>query len=148
MAEMVEIPDNGGIKLSVKLGTHRGMFWKAWTIGLAYAAIGLCLVLQSSRFERTPSYYNLLVILSAQVWGGIYLVCACTLLGWAIVKPKHEGWAIAAHTLPITLSFCWLAAFIVRYVTDDSTTIVNVVSWSVFFIMLVRSILVVTGEAR
>lgn len=112
-------------------------------MSVTFTAIGLALTLQPDRFANTPSYANLLVITGQMVWGLIYLGCAA-LLGMSLLPlPRRHKWtiAVAAHTVSIALTGFWLAAFVVRYVTDEGTTIVNVASWSVYFALLVRSVL-------
>ncbi len=112
-------------------------------MSIAYTAIGVTLILQPSRFAKTPSYGNLLMLLDQATWGVIYLAVAA-LLGLSLTAlPRRRKWtaAVIAHTAAIALTATWLAAFVVRYLTDTGTTIVNVVSWSVFFALLVRSVL-------
>lgn len=111
------------------------------TVVVAYVAIGVGLTLQPSRFSRTPSYANLLLFAPAEVWGCAYLGVAALLLAWrfthATIPSRWLG--VGAHTLAVILTLWWLAAFIIRYWTDDATTIVNVVSWSVFLSLVLRS---------
>ena len=112
-------------------------------MSVVFAAIGVGLVAQPCRFANTPSYANLLEIVGPLFWGVTYLVCAA-LLGLSLLPlPRRWGWVVAvvAHTASIALTGSWMAAFIVRYLTDDGTTIVNVASWGVFLALLVRSVL-------
>lgn len=119
---------------------HLSAFW-LWPGGAivpAFLVIGLSLLLQGSRYSRTPSYAILLDLLPAQVWGVVYLVVAVLFTVYLAVYPSR--WlAIVAHTVGITLISWWLIAFIVRYFTDGATTPVNVVSWAVYLFILVRS---------
>lgn len=108
-----------------------------YTVVLAFAAIGLGLVLQPARFGETPSYANLLHFAPAEVWGAVYLSVAGLLLVWRLIQRQWIG--VAAHTLASILTLWWLMAFVVRYFTDDATTIVNVVSWTVYLSLVVRS---------
>lgn len=106
----------------------------------AFTAIGLALVVQPSRFANTPSYANLLAVLPAQAWGGLYLGAAALKLA-SILNYRLRTLVVVTHTVGISLVLAWLGAFIVRFVTDDGTTIVNPVSWSVFLYLVVRSAL-------
>lgn len=102
-----------------------------------YLLIGLALILQRDRFANTPAYANLITILTAPTWGCIYTFAAL-LMGVSIVLPKVRLLAIVAVTFAMALTVAWLFAFIVRYLTDDGTTVVNVVSWSVFLTILIH----------
>jgi hypothetical protein len=119
--------------------------WSARIIMAAYLAIGLGLLVQPSRFTRTPSYANLLILAGAPTWGILYLLSALSLALWLGLQPtqpyepNQPRWGIAAHMIPIALTAGWLIAFVVRYLSDTATTIVNVVSWSVFLALLGHS---------
>lgn len=113
-----------------------------YTISTAYSAIGLGLMAQPSRFARTPSYANLLQFAPARAWGAAYLLIAVLLVAWRLthrVPSVSRRLGVAAHTLATSITLWWLAAFVVRYATDDATTIVNLVSWSVFLSLVIRS---------
>ena len=97
-------------------------------VGVAFLVLGTDLLVQPDRFERTPSYANLLDILPQAIWGAIYLTAATILIG-SIVMRHHRPFAVLAHTVAFCLVATWLTAFVVRWVTDDATTIVNVMSW-------------------
>jgi hypothetical protein len=103
-----------------------------------FTAIGVTLLLQPARFANTPSYANLLAVLPAWAWGAIYLVTA-VLNVWSILDYKARVLVVVTHTVGISLGAAWWAAFIVRYATDNGTTIVNPVSWTVFLYLMIRS---------
>lgn len=105
---------------------------------LAYTLIGVGLLAQPDRFSRTPAYGNLIRVFPATTWGMLYLVAAAGLGLWMWGR-LPAWWGIAVHTAAIMLVGGWLLAFIVRWVTDDSTTIVNVASWSTFLLLTLRS---------
>jgi ABC-type proline/glycine betaine transport system permease subunit len=105
-------------------------------IPLVMIGIGLCF--QPLRFQRTPSYANLLNIAPAQAWGALYLIVAVLLVSW-MVRRAPQWWGIAVHTIAVMLTAGWLGAFIVRWLTDDATTIVNVASWTVFLSLVIKS---------
>lgn len=107
------------------------------TLIAVYIAIGVGLTLQPYRFSNTPSYHNLLVFAPSEVWGVMYLLVAALLVAWRLVQPQWLG--VVAHTAAVILTSWWLIAFVIRYATDDGTTIVNVVSWSVFLSLIARS---------
>ncbi len=108
------------------------------TLIAAYLVIGVGLTLQPERFANTPSYANLLVFARSQVWGVMYLLVAALLIGWRL-SPKARWLGVLAHTAAITLTAWWWVAFVVRYATDDGTTVVNIVSWGVFLTLAARS---------
>lgn len=107
-------------------------------IVVAYSMFGVFLWAQPSRWARTPSYANLLQLLSQQTWGSIYLVAAGLLLG-AFFGSNARWFKVVALTLSMALDASWLLAFVVRFFTDDATTIVNIVSWSMFLYVLIVS---------
>jgi hypothetical protein len=107
-----------------------------------FCALGVTLLLQPQRYAHTPSYANLLDIAPQYVWGLIYLAAA-TLKVISIAQYSRRLVVVVTHTVGITLVSVWLAAFIVRWLTDTGTTIVNVCSWSVFLYLVIRSALMV-----
>lgn len=111
-------------------------------MAIVFYALGITLWFQPGRYSNTPSYANLLDIAPQYAWGLIYMAAA-TLKIIAIARYANRLLVVVTHTVGITLVSVWLAAFIVRYLTDAGTTIVNVCSWSVFLYLVVRSALMV-----
>jgi uncharacterized membrane protein YgcG len=109
-----------------------------WTMGV-FLAIGVTLILQPGRYENTPSYANLLEMMNHSAWGGIYIGAAGLKAVSLWVFRTSKSLFIATHTVSIVLVLVWLVAFVIRYVTDGGTTIVNPVSWSTFLYLVVRS---------
>jgi hypothetical protein len=107
-------------------------------LALVCLAIGGGLVWQRSRFENTPSYAILLTKLPYPSWGLLYLLCGLLLMAHLLLV-RALWFAILAHAVTGVLLVSWLSAFVIRYFTDRGTTIVNVVSWSVYTFLLVRS---------
>lgn len=107
-------------------------------VGIAFTAVGLTLFLQPHRYDNTPSYANLLNVMNQAWWGLIYLVVAAFVFA-AVTFWRHRLLTVAAHTSAAALVLSWLAAFVYRWLTDDGTTIVNVVSWSILLFLVVRS---------
>lgn len=114
---------------------------------LVFLAIGLTLIFQSDRYYNTPSYANLLDIASYNVWGAAYLLAAVANY-LSIRLYANRRLLIAAHTVSIALASLWLLAFVIRWLTDGGTTIVNVASWSVFLYLVVRSALMIDSHNR
>ena len=108
---------------------------------LAVASIltvfGIALIFQSGRWQRTPAYGNLLQIFPAHVWGIIHLVIAALIFLGLMIRVRI--FSIFAHTFAFVLLATWAGAFVIRYLTDANTTIVNVVSWAVYLFLLVWS---------
>lgn len=109
------------------------------TIVVAYLAIGTALIVQPERFGNTPSYGLLLDVLPQWAWGICYLVVAVGMALAMYPSSYRRPFAVVGHTAGVALTAGWFFAFMVRYVTDDSTTIVNVVSWAVFLSLIIRS---------
>lgn len=120
--------------------------YPASTVGIIsiFTAFGLGMVLQQSRWLATPAYGNLLIIMPVLGWGFIYLgVALCLALSLAISKPRVLS--LGAHTLAFVLVASWEAAFVVRWLTDSSTTVANVVGWLVYTALVVRSATLIDG---
>jgi hypothetical protein len=113
------------------------------TIGLvvlcAWFAFGM--LVQSSRWYATPAYGNLLIIFRATTWGWIYLGIAIV-LAMSLVLRQQRWLGMVAHTFAFVLLVMWEAAFIIRWITDSSTTVVNVGSWALFLALTLRSAMV------
>jgi len=107
-------------------------------VTIAYTAFGLGLWLQPDRWAKTPAYALLLDLLPQQVWGTIYLVVAA-LLAAAVWQCQVWWLAVVAHSLGLALGGGWWIAFVIRWLTDDKTTVVNVVSWGTYVLLLVLS---------
>ena len=101
-------------------------------------ALGAGMLLQPDRFGNTPSYANLINIAPIRWWGLAYLLAA-VLLTTYLPRARAVRYGIAVHTLVVTLYAIWLVAFVVRWATDDGTTIVNVASWSLMLYTVSRS---------
>lgn len=105
---------------------------------VAFTAFGITLIAQPHRWDNTPAYANLLDIFGQQVWGTIYLVVAGLMVLAALARLRWM--LILAHMVAIALVVAWLSAFVIRYLSDSGTTIVNVVSWSTYLYLLIRSV--------
>lgn len=103
----------------------------------AFTIFGLSLIFQSSRWHDTPAYHNLLLILPAQAWGGLFLASGIT-MGAAVWQFRRRWVVIAALTLAFMLTGGWALAFVVRYATSASTTPETWVSWAVFGFLLIK----------
>lgn len=112
--------------------------WPGGAITPAFGVIGAALLFQGDRFANAPSYAIVLDLLPARVWGVAYLTVAALFALYLMIIPVRSV-AIVAHTLGIMLIGWWLIAFTVRYLTDPTTTPVNVVSWAVYLFLLIRS---------
>lgn len=104
-------------------------------MALANTGFGVGLWFQSQRWSNTPAYALLLDVFPTQAWGTIYLAVALVM---ALTIRWHRNWplGVMAHTLGIALATTWWFAFIVRYLTDDGTTIANPISWGVQLLVL------------
>lgn len=100
--------------------------------------LGFGLLLQASRWSATPAYANLLAILSAPAWGLIYLLLGAV-IGTVAAVDDLRRFSLWVHAPMFGLLAFWDVAFIVRWWTDDHTTIANVLAWSVYLFTAVRS---------
>jgi hypothetical protein len=91
-------------------------------------AFGLALIFQSDRWTKTPAYGNLLSVFSADTWGYIYVGGAVLMAAWLAWR-KTRPISVAAHAVAFALFMGWEFGFDVRYITDKSTTIANVIAW-------------------
>lgn len=107
---------------------------------VVFTAIGLSLLLQPHRYGATSSYANLLALAPARVWAAAYLTVAA-LKAVYLLRYRARWLEIVTHTLSIMLVSAWLTAFVIRYITDTATTVVNVASWSVYLYLLLLSAL-------
>jgi hypothetical protein len=103
----------------------------------AFTIFGLSLLFQSHRWHATPAYHDLLLILPAQAWGGLFLASGVS-MGTACWQFSRRWAVITALTLAFCLTTGWALAFIVRYVTSPSTTPETWVSWAVFDFLLAK----------
>lgn len=108
-----------------------------WTVIVGYTVLALGMTLQPSRFSRTPSYGNLVQLFPIQLWGAAYLVVAALLLAWRVTDRRSLG--VFAHTVALILTMWWWGAFVLRWSTDNSTTIVNPVTWGWALSFVLRS---------
>lgn len=114
--------------------------WPGRIMAIVFLAIGGTLCVQQFRYSNTPAYHILLQVAPAWAWGIGYLISGALLAAYAI--RWHAIWfAAVAHCTAGFLAVWWLLSFVIRYLTDDGTTIVNVCSWSVYTYLIVRSFL-------
>jgi hypothetical protein len=73
-----------------------------------------------------------------QAWGGIHLLAAVLLILW-LLTAHHRVLGQAAHGCSLALTMGWFGAFIVRWLSDESTTIVNCEHWAVLLFLTVWS---------
>jgi hypothetical protein len=116
--------------------------WPGVVIGVAYLGFSLGMLFQPSRFSNTPAYGNLTQVLDIRIWGACYLVAAVLFGIYAsLLTPRTFG--IVVHMFGLTITAVWWLAFVIRWLTDDGTTVVNVVSWMVFLLVIIRSMTLV-----
>jgi hypothetical protein len=103
----------------------------------AFIIFGLSLLVQPHRWHATPAYHDLLLILPAQAWGGLFLASGVS-MGIAVWQFARRWAVIASLTLAFMLDGGWMLAFVVRYLTSPSTTPETWVSWAVFGFLLLK----------
>jgi hypothetical protein len=121
--------------------------WPGILICLAYTFYGLDMLLQPTRFSATPSYGTLTQILDIRIWGGMYLAVAVLFALYAALVISR-GLAIIVHMVGIIITLSWEMAFVIRWLTDPSTTAVNPVSWGVLLLLIGRSASLIPVASR
>jgi hypothetical protein len=114
--------------------------WPGVAVAGAYFLLGLGMIAQPGRFVRNSPYGNLIQILPMQVWGGMYVTVAALFAVYLMADRLQLTLSIIAHAAGFMLTGVWLTAFMVRYVTDPTTTISNIVAWLVYLLLLIRSV--------
>lgn len=115
-------------------------------VGTIFVVLAAALWFQSSRFTATPAYAVLMGIFPQHTWSLIYLGAA-VLKGAAIVRYDLRILVTITHTASIILLSVWWIAFVLRWLTDSGTTVVNVLSWAVFLYLAVHSALMADAHA-
>lgn len=111
------------------------------------AVFGFALIFQSSRWYKTPAYGNLLHIMSAPTWGLVYLAVAA-LMASGLILWGHRRINVAVHTVAFALLLSWEVSFVIRYLTDSATTVVNVMSWGAYMFLVIGSGLAIDRRPR
>jgi hypothetical protein len=96
------------------------------------------MLLQPNRFRATPAYGNLTQVLNIQTWGWLHLVVAVLFAAY-ITFLINRLMGILVHIYAIAIAGAWFVAFVIRWCTDHSTTVVNIVSWGVLLLLMGRS---------
>jgi hypothetical protein len=112
--------------------------WPGVVIAIAYLGFGLDMLLQPRRFYTTPAYGTLAQVFDIRLWGACYLFAAI-LLGAYVSLVTSRLFGTIAHTITGTITLVWWFAFLIRWLSDPNTTAVNVVSWGVFLLVIIRS---------
>jgi hypothetical protein len=112
--------------------------WPGVVIALAFLGLGLDMLLEPRRFSTTPAYGTLIAVLNIRIWGACYLTAA-TLLIIFVSFVTNRQYGVIAHVASGTIALVWLVVFVIRWRSDPNTTAVNVVSWSVFLMVIIRS---------
>lgn len=128
--------------MNLRLRSFRGHIepgvWPGVVIAIAYLGLGFDMLLEPERFSTTPAYGNLTQVLDIRIWGGFYLLAALLLAVFASLVTNRQ-YGVIAHVASGAITLVWWFAFIIRWRTDPNTTAVNVVTWGVFLIVIIRS---------
>jgi hypothetical protein len=128
-------------------GPIEAAVWPGVVIFLAYAGYGLGMLFQSARFSRTPAYGNLTQVLDIHIWAVIHLIVAALFAAYvSLIASRLFG--IIVHIYGLIVVGTWWLAFVIRWLTDESTTIVNVVSWGVLLLIMGRSASLIPTASR
>ena len=108
------------------LGTSRS---NMLVVGCGYGIYALSLLLQPLRWSRTPAYHVLLAIMPAAGWGICFGAVSASLLA-AVFLFRLRWLSVAALTAAGVITLAWALAFVVRWLTNGSTTPETWVSWA------------------
>lgn len=111
-----------------------------------FLLFGFFLVAQPGRWANTPSYGILLNIADQTTWGSLYLVIGTCLTATAYFRIRP--FTVITFTAAFALLGTWLLAFIVRFATDDGTTIANIIAWSVYLTLLIEAALALDEDGE
>jgi hypothetical protein len=103
------------------------------------------LAFQPARWSATPAYKDLLLIMPARPWGACFAAVTILLTG-TLAAPARRWLSVLALSAALAITLTWCAAFLVRWLTSDSTTPETWVSWAVFAYLLLRAL--IAGEVR
>jgi hypothetical protein len=122
-----------------RFGGHlEAAVWPGVVAGLAYAGYGLGMLIQPARFSATPAYGNLTQILDIRIWAAVHLVAAILFAAYvSLITGRLFG--IVVHIYGLAVALAWWLAFVIRWLTDESTTVVNIVSWGMLLLIMSRS---------
>lgn len=107
-------------------------------VGTGYGIYSLSLMLQGIRWSRTPAYRNLLAIMPAAGWGIAFGVVSALLFA-AVAVYGRRLLSVAALTAAGVITAGWALAFVVRWITNGSTTPETWVSWAFNCYLLARA---------
>lgn len=121
--------------------------WPGVVIAIAYLALGFDMLLQPDRFSSTPAYGTLTQVLDIRIWGACYLIAAVLLAGFVSLVTNRQ-YGVLAHAVSGAVTLVWWFAFVIRWLSDPHTTAVNVVSWGVFLVVIIRSMTLIPMAIR
>lgn len=108
-------------------------------IAVLYGGFGVSMLLQPLRWQRTPAYHTLFVVLPELVWGVIFTAVAVLLLVSALQFPKKYTLRFAGLMGALMLTTFWGVAFFVGWLTSNNITPVTWGSFAVNFYLLLRA---------
>jgi len=113
-------------------------FFPGLIVSIAFLGFGITMILQPHRYKNTPSYKNLIQMESLTFWGICYLVIG---IAWIIFMLwiRNDKVGLLVHTFASMITAVWVVIFIVRWITDSGTTIVNVINWGVLLTLTIWS---------
>ncbi|MDP9115819.1 MAG: hypothetical protein M3O28_00820 [Actinomycetota bacterium] len=123
--------------------------WNCLILAAVHVLWGVSLIVQPHRWTATPAYYNLFHVIPEFWWGVIYLVASVLLaVGVYVMRHRRRLWVIqTAITVNFVLTSAWGLAFVVRYLTNPSTTPFTFGSSVIQIYLLVRASIWLTRES-
>ncbi len=129
-------------------GKLRYYLWYApqGLLTLVCILFGTSLVLDSTRWYRTPAYGMLLTQATAQTWGTLYLFIAFLLAVTLFIPSRFL--LVMAHLTVLGVLTWWFSGFTARYFSDSATTPVTAVMWFVLICLDILSMTRIFGTWR
>lgn len=110
-------------------------------LAVVYVLLGLSMLLQPHRWLIQGAYRNIFEVLPIMAWGWIFLAVAALLGVGAAGRKRGRRWLTGVGLVAgLALNISWTAAFLIRYVTSDSTSAALPVCFGAFSVMLVMAV--------
>lgn len=115
-------------------------------VAVLYLGFGASMLLQPLRWQRTPAYHNLFVVLPETVWGVIFCAVAVVMMLGVFRFPRNRGLRLMSLGMAVALTLAWLLAFLIRWLTSDATTPETWGSFAVNLALLIQASRVLDGD--
>lgn len=120
--------------------------WPGAEVAYVLTALGLAMITQPERFEYSEAFGGIIRFLDIRIWGAVYVLVGALFVGYLVGFPgRGAAMVIVAHTAGSVLTISWLMAFAFQWLTDQTTTAVTTIMWSMLLFLIIRSAILVAG---